>query len=140
MTDRAATGDAGEASKDDELDPWLRDPRTRAWLEEHSREVRRAASGQHFLYWGLAIGFAVGLAAHIAGYALRTSSTDEPLGLIADLLYASGLALWTGVVVVVFVHVIPEAKRRQITRALDAFETARRAEARSDDAVSPPGA
>ena len=58
----------------------------------------------------------VGLLAHLAGYALRPSAATEPLGLLADLLYAMGIALWTGVVVVVFVQVIPELKRRQIKR------------------------
>jgi hypothetical protein len=46
--------------------------------------------------------------------------TTEPLGLVANLLYALGFALWTGVVVVVFVQIIPEVKRRQFKRMLDA--------------------
>ena len=50
--------------------------------------------------------------------------------MLADLLYAMGFALWTGVVVVVFVQVIPEVKRRQIKRALEAYETIRRDQAR----------
>jgi hypothetical protein len=62
------------------------------------------------------IGFVVGLAAHLGGYVLRSSATTEPAGLVADLLYALGWALWTGVVVVMFVQVVPEAKRRQIMR------------------------
>jgi hypothetical protein len=45
---------------------------------------------------------------------------------VADLLYALGYALWTGVVVVVFVQVFPEAKRRQLKGALDAYEAAGR--------------
>ena len=49
-----------------------------------------------------------------------------PLGLLADLLHALGWSLWTGVVVVVFIQVIPEAKRRQISRAVDAYEALRR--------------
>jgi hypothetical protein len=73
----------------------------------------------------------VGLAAHVGGYALRWSVTSEPLGLVADLLYALGYALWTGVVVVVFVQIIPEAKRRQFKRALDAYEAALRDKTRA---------
>jgi hypothetical protein len=52
-----------------------------------------------------------------------------------------GWALWTGVIVALFVEVIPRAKQRQIRRALDAYEAAlrhkvrsRRATASSDDA------
>jgi hypothetical protein len=72
-------------------------------------ELRRSVAGQRILYTSLAIGFVVGLAAHVGGYLLRSSATTEPLGLLADLLYALGWALWTGVVVVVFVQIFPEA-------------------------------
>jgi hypothetical protein len=50
---------------------------------------------------------------------------------VADLLYALGWALWTGAVVVVFVQIIPEAKRRQIERWLDAYEATLREKARA---------
>jgi hypothetical protein len=111
-----------------------------AWVGDNLPEVRRTASGQRPVYWILGIGLVVGLVAHVGGYALRASTAGEPLGLIADLLYALGFALWTGVVVVVFVQIIPEAKRRQYKAALDAYEAALReeAEARSDEA--PPSA
>ena len=61
---------------------------------------------------------------------------------MADLLYALGYALWTGVVVAVFVQAVPEAKRRQIKRALDAYEATLREQARagSDHASEDHGA
>ena len=89
------------------------------------------ASGQRPLYWILGIGFVVGLAAHVGGYVLRSSVTTEPFGLLADLLYSLGFALWTGVVVVFFVQIWPEAKRRQLKRSLDAYEAALREQARA---------
>jgi F0F1-type ATP synthase assembly protein I len=97
---------------------------------------------QRLLYWSLGIGFVVGLAAHVGGYLLKSSVTTEPLGLVADLLYALGYALWTGVVVVVFVQVLPEVKRRQFKQALDAYEAAQREKARagSDQASGDDGA
>jgi hypothetical protein len=52
--------------------------------------------------------------------------TTEPLRLVGDLLYTLGWALWTGVVVVVFLQVLPGAKRRQYRQALDAYEAALR--------------
>ena len=64
----------------------------------------------------------VGLAAHVGGFLLKNSVTTEPLLLVADLLYALGWSLWTGVVVVFFVQIWPEAKRRQLKRSLDAYE------------------
>ena len=60
------------------------------------------------------IGFLVGLAAHVSGFLLKSWETTEPLSLLADLLYTLGWALWTGVVVVVFFQIVPEAKRRQL--------------------------
>ena len=107
------------------------DPRALAWMEAHLPEFRQQASGQRPLYWILGIGFVVGLAAHVGGYLLRSSLTTEPLGLLADLLYSLGFALWTGVVVVLFVQVLPEAKRRQIKQWLDAYEATQREKARA---------
>ena len=104
---------------------------TLAWVGEHLVQVRRSVFDQRVLYWSLGIASVVGLAAHAGGYLLKASVTTEPLGLVADLLYALGYALWTGVVVAVFVQVIPEAKRRQFKQALDAYEAARPEQARA---------
>jgi len=95
------------------------------WVGEHLPQVRRSVFGQRLLYWSLGIGFVVGPAAHVGGYLLRSSVTTEPFGLVADLLYALGFSLWTGVVVVVFVQIIPEVKRRQLKQMLDAYEATR---------------
>ena len=102
-----------------------------AWVGEHLPRVRRSVYGEHFLYWSLGIAFVVGLAAHVGGYLLRSEVTTEALGLVANLLYALGWALWTGVVVVVFVQIIPEVKRRQFKQMLDAYEATRREQARA---------
>jgi len=83
-----------------------------AWVGEHLTLARRTASGERPTYWILGLGFVVGLAAHVGGFLLKTSATTEPLSLVADLLYALGWALWTSVIVVVFVQIWPEAKKR----------------------------
>jgi hypothetical protein len=106
-------------------------PDTLAWMAEHLAEFRQQVSGQRPLYWILGIGFVVGLAAQIVGFLLKTSVTTEPLLLVADLLYALGWSLWTGVVVVFFVQIWPEAKRRQLKRWLDVYEAALREKARA---------
>ena len=95
-----------------------------AWVGENLTLVRRSVSGQRVLYSSLAFGFVLGLAAHVGGLLLKFSVTSEPLLLVADLLYALGWALWTGVVVVVFVQIWPETKKRQYKLALDAYEAA----------------
>ena len=93
-------------------------------MGEHLTQMRQSVSGQRIVLQSLVIGFVLGLAAYVGGYALKASVTTEPLKLVADLLYALGWALWTGVVVAVFVEIIPRAKQRQIKQALDAFEAA----------------
>jgi hypothetical protein len=111
------------------------------WVGENLTLVRRSAYEQRLLHRSLWIGLVVGLAAHVGGYALRSSVTTEPLELVADLLYALGYALWTGVVVVVFVQIFPEAKRRQFKQVLDAYQAAQRDAARagSDQALGDDG-
>lgn len=100
-----------------------------AWVGENLPEVRRTAFGQRPIYWILGLGLTVGLAAYVGGYLIKSSTMTEPLGLVGDLLYTFGWALWTGVVVVVFLQIIQEAKRRQYKAALDAYEAALREEA-----------
>ena len=109
------------------------DERVLVWMEEHLTELKHSVSGQRILYESLVIGFVVGLAAHIGGYVLLSSTPSGLLGLLADLLHALGWSLWTGVVVAVFVQIIPEAKRRQIRQALDAYEALRREQAQASD-------
>jgi GNAT superfamily N-acetyltransferase len=112
------------------------------WVGEHLPEVRRSAYGQRILYWTLGIGFVVGLAAYVGGYALRSSVTTEPLEFVGDLLYTLGWALWTGVVVVLFLQVLPEAKRRGYKQLLDAYEAtlSEKARAQGDRAPGDNGA
>ena len=104
------------------------------WMREHLTQLRQSVSGQRIVLQSLAIGFVLGLAAYVAGYALKASATTEPFKLVADLLYALGWALWTGVVVALFVEIIPKAKQRQIMHALDAYEAALREKPRSGSA------
>ena len=102
-----------------------------AWVGENLTQVRRSVYEQRLLHWSLGIGLVVGLAAHVGGYVLRSSVTTEPLELVADLLYGLGYALWTGVVVVEFVQIFPEAIRRQFKQVLDAYEAGLRDAARA---------
>jgi hypothetical protein len=49
-------------------------------------------------------------------FLLKSSATPRPLLLVADLLYALGGVLWTGVVLVVFIQIYPEAQKRRPRR------------------------
>jgi hypothetical protein len=126
MAGEPETEDASAASMEEELGPWVHDPHVLAWATEHLPELRRSVSEQRTLRWSLGIGFIVGLVAHVGGFLLKTSTTTEPLELLADLLYTLGWALWTGVVVTVFFQIAPQAKARQIKQAGDALEVALR--------------
>ena len=112
---------------DPEIAPLLDDPEARKWFEEHRELLRQNAYGQRFLYSTLVVTFVVGLAAYVAGYLLKTTRPAEPLGLLADMIYTFGFALWTAAIIVVLLEVVPQVKRRQIRRALEAYEAARRA-------------
>jgi cation transporter-like permease len=93
------------------------------WLREHLPELRSMLYDQRLLYQSLTFGFVLGLVAHVAGFFLGGAAASNDLfGLAADLLYAAGLALWTGMVVVLFTQVWPAAKRRQIKRALEELD------------------
>ena len=110
-----------------------------AWVRAHLTQLRQSVSGQRIVLQSLGIGFVIGLAAHVGGYVLRSSATTGLLGLVADLLYALGWALWTGVVVALFVEVIPKVKQRQIKQALDVYEAALHEKARSGSAQTSGG-
>jgi hypothetical protein len=118
LTDERAQGQDVFGLGEGERDAML------AWVGENLPLVRRSVSGQRVLYWSLGFGFVLGLAAHVGGFLLKASVTTEPLALMADLLYALGWAMWTGVVVVVFVQIYPESKKRQYKQALNAYEAA----------------
>ena len=112
---------------DTELDPeLLNDPQVQVWFEKHLADLRQEAYGPRLLYSVLVGAFVVGLVAYVVGYLLRTTAPAEPLGLLADMVYTFGFALWTGAVVVVLVEIVPEVKRRQIKRSLEAYEAIRR--------------
>jgi hypothetical protein len=132
MTGRSEAKGPAQGPSDEEhapeIDPSIGDLERRLmmdWVGDHLPQVRQSAYGQRSLYWTLGVGFVVGLAAYTGGYALRSSVTTEPLAFVGDLLYTLGWALWTGVVVVLFLQVLPEMKRRGYKQLLDEYEADR---------------
>ncbi len=108
------------------IPPMFADERAQEWMEAHLTELKQSVSGQRFLYQSLVVGFVLGLAAHVGGYAVLSSQPGGLLGLLADLLHALGWSLWTGVVVAVFVEILPEIKRRQVKQAVEEYDAWRR--------------
>ena len=110
----------GRTFSDDEL----------AWVSAHMDDLRRTVAERRIRNWMLWTGLGFGLVAHVAGFLLKGSVSGEPVGVFADLLYTLGWALWSGVVVVALIEIIPAAKERQIGRAIDVYEAALQARAR----------
>lgn len=104
-----------------------------AWVSAHLSDLRQSVTERRFRNHMLWIGLVIGLVAHVTGFLLKASVTGEPVGVLADLLYALGWALWTGVVIVALVEIIPAAKERQISRALDVYKSALRSRAPAKD-------
>jgi hypothetical protein len=96
------------------------------YLEQYLPDLRRSLTDQSIARTYMAIGFGLGLTAQVVGFLLRPLGGQDIVGLFIDLLYTLGLALWTGVVVALFVQVLPEAKRRQVAQAVAAFEARQR--------------
>jgi hypothetical protein len=112
--------ESGRTFSDDEL----------AWVSAHMDDLRRTVAERRIRNWMLWTGLGFGLVAHVAGFLLKASVSGEPIGVLADLLYTLGWALWSGVVVVALIEIIPAAKERQISRAIDVYEAALHARAR----------
>jgi hypothetical protein len=104
-----------------------------AWIGAHLNDLRRNVVERRIRYWTLASGLGFGLIVHVVGFLLKSSVSGEPVAVLADLLYTLGYALWTGVVVVALVEIIPAAKERQISQYLDAYENALRTGVRPKD-------
>ena len=108
-----------------------------AWAAAHLPELHRGITRQRFVRDALVIAFVVGLAAHIGGYLLLSAVTGEPFRLLADLLATLGTALWTGVVLYVFVNVLPAARQRAAAQWLEAYEAQIRQQSHGVDAGRP---
>lgn len=93
-----------------------------AAIDANRIDLRQWNSRDRILGFYLGAAFVLGLLAHTAGYLLKSSALTEPFGLFAELLYALGFALWTGVVITLFVEVFPQAKLRQVKQGLAEYE------------------
>ena len=109
-----------------------------AWVAAHLDELRQTVSERRVRYQILWAGLAIGLVVQVVGYLLKASVVGEPMGVLTDLLYTFGDVLWTGVVVVALVEIIPAAKERQMSRALDAYEAALRSRAQASNGPRSP--
>ena len=92
------------------------------WVASHLPEVRRRLASNEILYWWIGGALVLGLVANVLGFLWSSVAGDTVQALIADLLRNLGTALWTGVVLVLFVQVLPEIHRRYAIRELHRYE------------------
>ena len=109
-----------------------------AWAAANLPMLHGWVSGQKFLRDALVLVFVLGLTVHIAGYLLIITANGDPVSLLADLLSTLGTTLWTGVVLVVFLEILPDARRRWMSHRLEAYEAALRDQGRLTAEAGPP--
>ncbi|HEY7738753.1 MAG TPA: hypothetical protein VIC63_06975 [Candidatus Limnocylindria bacterium] len=87
------------------------------WMASHLDETMDWARGERTIVWTLVVAFVAGLGVYVTGFAVAHGDLALPAGwptdLVGDLLTSLGVALWTSVVIAVFLEVLPQAKRRQ---------------------------
>jgi hypothetical protein len=87
------------------------------WVAQNLDDTQAWARGSAVIWWTLVGTFLLGLAVHVLGFAFATGALDLPAGwptdLVADLLANLGIALWTSVVLVLFLEIMPDWQRRR---------------------------
>jgi hypothetical protein len=87
------------------------------WIAAHPDEVVGWARGDRIIVWTLVVTFLLGLAVNLIGFSLASGALALPGGwptdLVADLLVNVGVVLWTSVVLVVFLEILPTRQQRQ---------------------------
>jgi hypothetical protein len=87
------------------------------WMAANLDEVTGWARGARVVRWMLVGTFLIGLAVHVLGFGLASGALKLPAGwpneLIAELLGSLGIAMWTSVVLVLFLEVLPNWQQRR---------------------------
>jgi hypothetical protein len=87
------------------------------WIAAHPDEVVGWARGDRIIVWTMVLTFLLGLAVNLIGFSLASGALALPGGwptdLVADLLVNVGVVLWTSVVLVVFLEILPTRQQRQ---------------------------
>jgi hypothetical protein len=87
------------------------------WLAANADTVTGWARGERIIVWTMVVTFLIGLVVNLIGFGLGSGVLALPTGwpseLIADLLVNVGVVLWTSVVLVVFLEILPTRQQRQ---------------------------
>jgi hypothetical protein len=106
-----------------------------AWVVAHPASARAMSDARRISTLAMATTFALGLVVHIAGYGIGTRAIPMPDWLPADLASTLvsnlGIVLWTSVILVVFLEILPARTRRRAARSMSLAATALRDEGRA---------
>jgi hypothetical protein len=90
------------------------------WAAANLEQTVGWARNPPIVRWTLLATFLVGLAVYTVGFAVTTGAIaladGWPSALLGDLLASVGIALWTSVVIVFFLEVLPAWQSRQAAR------------------------
>ncbi len=93
-----------------------------AWVAAHPGSARSWGETRRISTLSMATTFALGLLVHLVGYALGKGEIEIPVWAPADLLATLisnlGIVLWTSVILVVFLEVLPARARRRATHSM----------------------
>ena len=93
-----------------------------AWVAAHPAAARAMSDASRISTLAMATTFALGLLVHLAGYGIGSRSIPMPDWLPADLASTLvsnlGIVLWTSVILVVFLEILPARTRRRAARSM----------------------
>ena len=105
-----------------------------AWVAEHPDSARGWADADRILAWSMTVTLVVGLALNLVGYGIGSGAISTPGWLPGDLtsqlVSDLGVILWTSVILVLFIEIIPERSRRRAARYLAGARDALREQGR----------
>jgi hypothetical protein len=104
------TGSSGYRFSNEELD----------WVAGHLDATVGWARNPPVVRWTLVAALGLGLVSHVVGFAIASNEVALQAGwpedLLAELLISLGIALWTSVVIVFLLEVVPDWQSRQAAR------------------------
>jgi hypothetical protein len=93
-----------------------------AWIVAHPDRARAWSESGRISELAMATTLALGLLVHLVGYIVGTGALRlpewVPIDLVSTLVANLGIVLWTSVVLVVFLEILPARTRRRATRAM----------------------
>ena len=93
-----------------------------AWVLAHPRQARAWSESGRISAVALAVTLGLGLAVHVAGFAIGSGALLAPdwapVELTATLVSNLGIVLWTSVILVVFLDTLPTRARQRAARSM----------------------